>query len=113
MPGLILFWDIPFWDCLLPDVGRTIYSPEQERLITLLRETRRAAGMTQSALAERLERPQSFVSKVETGERRADLVELHAICKALGVSLTSFVERFEAAIKEPKRPARARGRSGP
>jgi transcriptional regulator with XRE-family HTH domain len=61
----------------------------------LLISTREAAGLTQVALAKKMKRPQSFVSKYEIGERRLDLVELQGICNALGISLTDFV-RFDA-----------------
>ena len=49
----------------------------------------------QQDLARALERPQSFVSKIESGERRVDLVELREICLALGVDLVALVERFD------------------
>jgi len=47
--------------------------------------------------------PQSFVSKYETGERRLDVIELRAVCEALGTTLSTFVKRFEAKIGQPKR----------
>jgi transcriptional regulator with XRE-family HTH domain len=74
---------------------KTIFSAGQERLLQLLRETREKAGVTQAELAKRLGVPQSFVSKIESGERRVDLVELQSICKALDVSLVKFVREFE------------------
>jgi transcriptional regulator with XRE-family HTH domain len=45
------------------------------RLQELLAKERRSMGLTQTELAERLGRPQSFVSKYETGERRLDVIE--------------------------------------
>jgi transcriptional regulator with XRE-family HTH domain len=45
---------------------------------------RKRAGLTQQALAARLSRPQSFIAKYETGERRIDVVEFIAICRATG-----------------------------
>ena len=54
--------------------------------------------MTQIGLAEKLEKPQSFVSKIESGERLLDILELKEVCDALGVSLTDFVARFEKEI---------------
>lgn len=51
--------------------------------------------MRQTELAARLGCPQSYVSKYESGQRRIDLVELEAICQALGVTLGEFVKRFE------------------
>jgi transcriptional regulator with XRE-family HTH domain len=42
------------------------------------------ADMTQQAVAEKLGRPQSFVAKIESGERRLDIVEFAAFCRAVG-----------------------------
>ena len=64
-------------------------------MLKLLREARESAGITQVELAKSLKVHQSFVSKIESGERCVDLVELQAICKALGISLTNFVRRYE------------------
>jgi transcriptional regulator with XRE-family HTH domain len=47
-------------------------------------EARKAAGLTQHALALRLKKPQSFVAKYEGGERRLDVVEFVTIARALG-----------------------------
>lgn len=51
---------------------------------------RTEAGLTQVALAERLGKPQSFVSKMERGERRLDIVELAIVARALGRDPKSF-----------------------
>lgn len=75
---------------------KTIATPEHERLVQLLRLLRTEAGLTQAEVAERLDRPQSFVSKFEAGQRRLDLIELRTLCGALGVDLLKFVKRFEA-----------------
>jgi transcriptional regulator with XRE-family HTH domain len=53
------------------------------RLREALTAAREAAGVSQHELARRLGRPQSFVSKCESGERRVDIVELIHIFKAL------------------------------
>ena len=76
-------------------VDKSIYSERQNRLRELLRDIRTEAGLRQVDLAQRLEQPQSFVSKYEAGERRLDIVELEQVCIACGVSLASFVSRFE------------------
>lgn len=52
------------------------------------------AGITQVGLAERLGRPQSFVSKYERGERRLDVIELCEVCHALGIDPVAFLQRF-------------------
>jgi transcriptional regulator with XRE-family HTH domain len=77
---------------------KSIYSPEQEALQRVLRQLRLGAGLRQEDLAARLNEPQSFVSKCESGERRLDLIELRQLCDALGVTLLELVERFEEQL---------------
>jgi len=74
---------------------KAIFSKGQEQLQNLLRGTREAAGLTQIQAAEKLNKPQSFISKIESGERRLDLIELKQVCAALGVSVTDFVRNWE------------------
>ncbi len=69
---------------------------EARRLRDLLRTVREEAGLRQADLAARLGKPQSFVSKYESGERRLDFLEVRAVCAALGVPLDRFVRRFES-----------------
>lgn len=56
-------------------------------------------GLTQMDLAARLQKPQSFVSKYESGERRLDLVELQQICSAVGIDIVEFVREFTKSGK--------------
>ncbi|MEJ6404951.1 helix-turn-helix domain-containing protein [Yoonia sp. 2307UL14-13] len=56
-------------------MNKTLRTPEHVYLCKRLRQVRLNAGMTQAGLAERLNKPQSFVAKVETQERRLDVVE--------------------------------------
>lgn len=81
-------------------VAKSIYSPAQRQLTALLRDLRAEAGLRQVDMAERLQKPQSFVSKYEAGERRLDLVELREICQALGIGLVDLAQRFEDALAE-------------
>jgi len=60
----------------------------------LLVEVRKGAGLTQAELSQRLDRPQSFVSKYERGERRLDVVEFGEVAKALGVSPVKLLDKF-------------------
>jgi transcriptional regulator with XRE-family HTH domain len=55
---------------------KSTHSPEYAVLRAQLRDARERAGLSQRALASRLRVPHSWVAKVETGERRIDLVEL-------------------------------------
>ena len=79
------------------DRGGTAQERQQRKkaLLDLLRQIRRTAGLRQVELAQRLGKPQSFVSKYESGERRLDLLDLEQVCQAVGITLVSFTKRFE------------------
>ena len=68
-------------------------------LRSLLRTIRKEAEVSQAELATRLGVPQSFVSKVESGERRIDIVELRRICVALGCTLEQVIVLFERNLE--------------
>lgn len=55
---------------------------------------RKAAGITQVELAEWLGKPQSFVSKVERGERRLDVIEFCQVAEALGHNPAKLLQKF-------------------
>lgn len=55
-------------------------------------------GVTQAQLAELLNVNQTFVSKVETCERRLDIIELHQICKVLNISFVDFIAEVDRDI---------------
>ena len=73
---------------------KSLYSSEYERFLQLLRKAREGAGLTQVEAAHKLSRPQSFVSKCESGERRVDVVELAQFCRIYGVSAASFLKKL-------------------
>jgi len=62
---------------------KSAHTHQYQQLLRLLVDARKAAGLTQVALAKRLSRPQSFVSKYERGERRLDVVEFAEVAQAL------------------------------
>ena len=64
---------------------RSIYSPAYRRLCTFLVQARKSKDLTQADLADRLGRPQSFVSKYERGQRRLDVVEMIEIAEVLKI----------------------------
>jgi transcriptional regulator with XRE-family HTH domain len=57
----------------------------------MLVEARKESGLTQVQLAERLSRPQSFISKVERGERRLDVIEFFEVAQALRIDPFAFL----------------------
>ena len=65
-------------------MGRTLRSPGHQALMAALKQARLDAGLTQTELADRLERPQSFVAKYENGERKVEVVEFVQIVTAIG-----------------------------
>ncbi len=77
---------------------KSIHSAHYAAFLRVLRQTRRRAGLTQIDLAAKLKETQSFVSKCERGERRIDVIELRAFCRAFGISLKQFVDNLDRAI---------------
>ena len=77
-------------------MDRTIDSAAHERLCEQLRGLRVRAGLTQSAVAERLGVRQAFVSEYERGYRRIDVLELRAIAVALGRPATAVGAQLDA-----------------
>lgn len=63
----------------------SIYSDDYQLVIKLLRSARIDRRITQSQLAESLGKPQSFVAKVENGERRLDVIEFATIARLLSL----------------------------
>lgn len=67
--------------------------PERYReMLGRLREARRAAGLTQVEAAARLGVPQTFISRVELGERRIDPLELQEFADLYGKPIGYFLE---------------------
>src|SRR6266446_2318317 len=66
-------------------IGKSVHSSDQAAFCELMVRARKAAGLTQHALALRLKKPQSFVAKYEGGERRLDVVEFIVIARSLDV----------------------------
>jgi transcriptional regulator with XRE-family HTH domain len=75
----------------------TIHSDAARTLQKVLVDARRAAGLTQVAVAIRLAKPQSFVSDVERGERRLDVVEFARFCRAIDVDPVRLYAEFVSA----------------
>ncbi|MGO4742840.1 helix-turn-helix domain-containing protein [Serratia quinivorans] len=72
----------------------SVYSTEYQLVIKTLRDARIEKGITQTKLAEALGRPQSFIAKVENGERKLDVVEFAVIARLLGVDAGAVIERI-------------------
>ncbi|WCS24169.1 helix-turn-helix domain-containing protein [Methylobacterium sp. NMS14P] len=75
-------------------MARTLGSARHARLIELVVRAREAAGLTQAEVAGRLGRHQPFVSNIESGERRVDLIELLDLAAIIGLDLNHVVEEL-------------------
>lgn len=73
---------------------KSLRTPRQQLLQSLLVEARKDRGMTQADLAAALGKPQSFVAKYENGERRIDVVEFVDITIALQVAAADILARL-------------------
>ena len=91
-------------------MARSTHHPSYQTLLTLLRDLRERAGITQLALAESLSNTQTFISKVERGERRIDVVEFVEICDALGVDPVASFREFLKRRPLPGRRGNKLGR---
>ena len=65
-------------------MSKSVFTDSYGKLLELLVTTRKQAGVTQVELADRLGRPQPFISYIERGERRIDVLEFIVIARALG-----------------------------
>jgi transcriptional regulator with XRE-family HTH domain len=81
-------------------VTQSAFSVRFRRLRELLIEARRKAGLTQVELAQRLSKPQSFVSKYELGERRLDVIEFLEVTEALGVKAENVLKRLAFRVDQ-------------
>lgn len=75
-------------------MNKSIHSPEYAAVLGELRSARESAGVSQRDLANRLNVPHSWVSKVETGERRIDLVEFWWFLSACGLDPSPVCKRL-------------------
>ncbi len=62
---------------------KTIFGGGHPHLVSVLTEARRASGLTQAQLAERVGKDQTFISIVERGQRRVDVLEFVALARAM------------------------------
>jgi transcriptional regulator with XRE-family HTH domain len=76
---------------------KSVFTDAYRTLLESLKGARRDAGLSQTELARRLGKPQQFVSFIELGTRRVDVIEFYAIMKALDVDPG---EAFLALLRE-------------
>lgn len=84
---------------------KTLRTPAHAALMGALINQRKACGMTQQQLANALQRPQSYVAKIETGERRIDAVEIVEWALLFEVDVGLLLKPVAMALKATSKPA--------
>ena len=84
-------------------MARSLFTAEYEVLTAALIAARKTAGLTQQELADKLDRPQSYVAKYEGMQRRLDVVELLEITSALRCDPHDIIEAVRKAQRTAKK----------
>ena len=71
-------------------MSKSIYSKEHREFLRKIKKARQEAGLTQKEAADKLKKPQSYISKIESGERRVDVVELKRFAKIYKKDISYF-----------------------
>jgi transcriptional regulator with XRE-family HTH domain len=79
-------------------VTKSLHSITYQKLTELLVQARRKSGLTQQEVTDALKTHQSYVAKVEGGERRIDVVEFMELAKALGLVPSNLLKKLEASL---------------
>jgi transcriptional regulator with XRE-family HTH domain len=83
---------------MIPEV-KTIMSKAHRRLVKAIREERTARGFTQTDVAKRLREHQSWVARLESGQRRLDVVEFLAVARAIGFDPARMIRALAKVCK--------------
>ena len=67
------------------------YSKEYKKTIERLKKARFEIGLKQEEVAKKLKKPQSYLSKIERGERRIDVAELQELAKIYKKEINYFI----------------------
>lgn len=89
---------------IVPKIGAmrnprlSIHSTEHMKLRQLLIRRRLDLGLSQRALAEKLDVVHSFIGKVETGDRRLDVFEFVEYCHVLDLNAADILQQLQAEL---------------
>ncbi len=75
---------------------KTIHTREYRQFVTLLRQAREEAGLTQIQAGEKIGRPQSHISMIESGQQRVDVIELKRFAKIYNKNILYFLSGLSA-----------------
>jgi len=74
-------------------VNKTIYTNEHKYIVQQLKIARADSGLDQEEVAQLLKKTQSYISKIESGQRRIDVVQLKEFAKLYKKSLDFFIKK--------------------
>lgn len=80
---------------------KSAFSDAHAAMVRTLIAARHQAGLLQAELAAKLGKDQSFISNIERGERRVDVVEFHAISTAMGINPVDLFRSFSDQVDGP------------
>ena len=69
----------------------SIHSKEYKELIERLKKARKDAGLTQTQVAKMLKKHQSYMAKIETGQRRIDILEVKTLAKVYKIDISDII----------------------
>ena len=73
-------------------MSKTIWTKKYAKFIEKLRQARLKTGLRQIEVAKKLKRPQSYISRVESGEYRLDIIEVKRFAKLYGKSMNELID---------------------
>ncbi len=73
-------------------MSKSIYSKDYKAIIERLKTARIEAGLAQQVVADKLGKPQSYISKIESGERRLDVAEMKKFAAIYNKSVDYFLK---------------------
>jgi len=73
-------------------MNKTIYTNEHKYIVQQLKKARVEAGLDQEEVAKLLKKTQSYISKIESGQRRIDVVQLKELAKIYKKPIGFFIK---------------------
>ncbi|MBI2448151.1 helix-turn-helix transcriptional regulator [Candidatus Microgenomates bacterium] len=73
-------------------MSKSVYSKDYKEIIERLKTTRIEAGLAQQDVADKLNKPQSYISKIESGERRLDVAEIKKFATIYKKDVSFFIK---------------------
>ena len=73
-------------------MSKSVYTKDYKEIIERLKKARIEAGLAQQEVADKLSKPQSYISKIESGERRLDVAEIKKFAVIYKKDISFFIK---------------------